>query len=217
MPPTKDSIVYTATPVEGSGFMCTVSCDKFSTEYETEEVHDGKKAAEEAVAMAALKGEFPKIYNAAPGAMKKKGPAGGAGSVKRELAAPLKRKDPSGGLSGSINSDAKSRLNNGLMVLAGRTLSKDDIEYTVKEVNGSSVATLTLRCLEDGAQSVFKGKPSSGSSKESKKQAQCNAATAALKVYQEQIDEKMPEHEANKEQKKAEFIAKVTQLKGGLA
>merc|ERR1719162_2336143 len=46
-PPTKDSIVYTATPVEGSGFMCTVSCDKFATEYETEEAHDSKKIAEE--------------------------------------------------------------------------------------------------------------------------------------------------------------------------
>merc|ERR1712129_626555 len=107
--------------------------------------------------------------------------------------------------------DAKSRLNNGLMVLAGRTLTKADLEYTVKEVNGSSVATLTLQL--DGAASVFKGKPSPGSSKESKKQAEQNAATAALKVYQDQIDEKMPEHVAMKEQKQAEFIAKVTLMK----
>jgi len=219
--PTKDSLVYTAVPVEGAGYMCTLSCDKFSTEYETEEVFGCKKVSEEAVAMAALKGEFPAIYATVPAAMKKKGATGGAGAataIKKaaetrftpgKSPAGVKRKDPSAG-----PSDPVSRLNTGVSILVARPVTKEDFVWKVEEVKGSTVATLTLHCFDDA---VFKGKPSPGSSKESKKLAKQNAATAALKAYQSQITEKLPEHEANKEAKRAQFEAKVALKLAGKA
>jgi len=210
-PPTKDSLVYTATPVEGAGYTCTLSCDKFSNEYETEEVFESKKMSEEAVAMAALKGEFPAIFNAVPGAMKKKGAMGGSGAALATKIAAFggKRKTPAEG-----PSDPVSRLNTGILILAGRPVTKEDFEYTIEEVNGSSVAVLTLHCFDE---MVFKGKPSPGTSKESKKLAKQSAATLALKAYQSQITAKLPEHEASKEAKRAQFEAKVALKLAGKA
>jgi len=236
-PPTKGTIVYTAVPVEGAGFMCTLSCDKFSSGYETEEVHDSEKAAVEAVSMAALKGEFPKAYDEVPASVKQRGEsnlflpgslkvkgatpaqqaakaaaaAGGAASKKTDKTngtGAVKRKDPPSSDAKTPSSDAKSRLNSGFAILAARPLTKADFEYAVAEVNGSSVATLTLNCVEEGSTSVFEGEPAPGTSPQSKKQAEQNAAAAALQQYQDQIDAKMPEHKANQEQRKAEKEAK---------
>jgi len=218
-PPTKGQIVYTSVPVEGEGFMCTVSCDKFSAGYETEEVHDSQKAAEEAAAMAALEGEFPKAYEEVPAYVKKKGAAfaaeavGVAASKKADGVAASKKAGKANG-TGAVkrkappSSDAKTQLNGGFAILVGRPLTKADFEYTVAEVDGSSVATLTLHCVEEGSTSVFEGESAAGTSPQSKKQAEQYAAAAALKVYQDQIDAKLPEHTAMKEQRKAEKDAK---------
>jgi len=213
-PPTKDSVVYTTEKIEGEGFTCTLTCDKFSDEYTSQEVYPSKKLAEESAAMVALKAEFAAAYREAPAAMKRKGALGGAGTAAASQKAIVKTEG--GGVKrksvedGMKNLDPKSRLNFGAMVLAERPITKEDLEYTMEEKNGSAVATLTLNFLDGKS---FKGRPAPGFTKDSKKQAEQNAAEAVLKAYKRQIDQKVPEHQARKEAKeeakKAEFAAKI--------
>jgi len=209
-PPTKDSVVYTTEKIEGEGFTCTLTCDKFAEEYASQEVYPSKKLAEESAAMVALKAEFAAAYREAPAAMKRKGALGAAASQKAVVKAEgggVKRKS---GDDVTKNQDPKSRLNFGAMVLAERPITKEDLEYTMEEKNGNAVATLTLNFLDGKS---FKGRPAQGFTKDSKKLAEQNAAEAVLKAYKREIDEKVPEHQARKEAKeeakKAEFAAKI--------
>jgi len=209
----KDSIIYTTVQVEG-GFTCTLTCDKFPEEYESEKVFASKKVAEESAAMVALLAQFPAWYKTVPLVMKKKRALGGFGSqaaeqeaIARRETGGVKRKFQDPSVQKAHPTDAKSRLNYGAMILAERPITKEDLEYTVAEVNGKSVATVTLHFL-DGNNS-FKGKPALGVSKDSKKVAEQNAAEVAYKAYKDEIADKVPEHEARKEAKQAAFQAKI--------
>jgi len=216
---TKDTFTYTTLQSEGGSYMSTLTCEKFAAEYTSDELYESKKIAEEAVAMAALKGEFPAAYASVPAAMKKAGAKGGAGvkgEVKKAAAGVKRKAADSDAPKENLCGDAKSRLNNCCMVLAERAMTKNDVVYDVTESNGNSVATLTLNCFE-GKKPVFKSKPATGTSKDSKKQAQNDAAEKALKAYKAELDAKLPEHEAKKAAKKAEHEAKVAAKKAAEA
>lgn len=219
-PPTKDSVVYITESIEGGGFTCTLTCDKFSDAYTSEEAFPCKKLAEESAAMVALKAEFPSAYKETPAKMKKKGALGGAGApaaVARQTALAAERSEGGGVKRKAAKvedakvhpQDPKSRLNFGIMLLAERPITKEDLVYTTEEKNGNAVCTLTINCFDK----TFKGKPAVGFTKESKKKAEQNAAEAALKAYKSEIAEKIPEHQAKKEAKedarKAEHAAKM--------
>lgn len=201
-PQTKGLFTYTSVQGENGSWMCTLTSESFSAEYSSEDLCESKKLAEEAAAMAALQGEYPAAYAAAPAAMRKAG------------ASDVKRKAPE--VPAAPATDPKSVLNNALMMLAERGMVKDDIVYTVTEVNDSVVASLKINCLE-GKNPVFKGKAVPGTSKESKKQAQYNAAAAALKAFKAEIEEKTPEWEVRKAARKEEHEAKQAAKRAGLA
>merc|ERR1711957_63759 len=109
--------------------------------------------------------------------------------------------------------DPKSMVNTGFMILCGRSLTKAELEYkvTIDEQRGSVAATLTLKCIE--GMPVYEGKPVLGITKENKKKAEQNAAEAAYRAYKTEIDQKMPEHQAKKAAKKAEFGARIEALR----
>jgi len=217
---TKDSFVYTTCDIEGGTFVCTLTSDRFACEYSCEEAYDSQKVAEEAVAMAALMAEFPLAYGAIPMDIKQKGVRASQGTgnhaIKQEhqhqTAKPAKRKapqDPFGAgpgptlqAKGTFVTDAKSRLNTGITILAERPLTKADTAYVTEENDGSYATTLTFHCF-DGQTPFFTGEPAT-----TKKQAEQNAAEAAMTGFQAQIDAKMPEHEAKKEARKLEHQAK---------
>jgi len=220
-PPVSTSLTYTCGTADEGGFVCILTCDRFEAEYASEEVFSTKKLAEESAAMAAVRGEFHEAYADAPesmkmeGALKEKEAANAAKTeIKKEIdgaAGGTKRKEPSSWLDGQA-SDPKSLLNSGVMILVDRSITKADMQYDIIESNGSSVATLTLHCFPD-KKPVFKGKPVPGVTKDSKKQAEQNAAEAAWRAYKRQVEDKLPAHMARKEarleEKKAEFHAKI--------
>lgn len=208
--PVKDvSVVYTTSPEGDDGlFTSTVTSDKFPGAHQAESPQISKKLAEESAAMVALQNEFPDVFATVPEEEKDKGAAAFFGYEDTPKAPKgEKRKSPSDEVKPNIpvEPDAKSKLNSGLMILLGRSLTKGDTEFGVNEVDGHQVGTVTLNCLD---QQVFEGEPVAGVSKEAKKLTQFSAATVALASLQDQIDAKIPEHEARKAEKKASFEAK---------
>lgn len=213
----KDSFTYTTLPLEDGTFMSTVTCDRFPSEYSTEEPYTTAKEAEEAVALAALMAEFPACYEAIPEERKQHGsmaafiPVDATNIVQQQFTPiedeepenPAKRKapHPHSGVGpkgnylqprGTKPTDPKSRLNDGLTILKGTPLTRADTSYTAVESNGSIVATLTVHCFEGQSHSF------TGLAAGDRKEAEQYAAEATLKAFQAQIDEKMPEHEARK-------------------
>merc|ERR1719326_394864 len=97
------------------------------------------------------------------------------------------------------------------MMLCERPVTKADVVYTLYETGEDVTAVVKLNCLEGEPEHM--GRPAVGTGKDAKKLAECNAAEVALEAYKEAIEEKIPEHEARKVQKKAEreaaFSAKI--------
>lgn len=184
---TKETIVYEVVESGDKEFTATVSCEKFKDIYSA--TAGSKKEAQELAAKKAVNKEFPNFFSGAP-AVKKAPPA----AEKTKAATP-------GG--GTINADPKSKLNNGLMIILGRSPTKDEVSYTVEEQNGSMVATVTVLCV-DGRSFIGNSK---GVDKESKKKAVHAAATKALNAYRGQINQMKPEREAARAEKKAAYEA----------
>jgi len=196
--PTKETIVYEFTEQE-DGYIASISCDKFAGKYESEEPKVSRKAAEEAVAQIALEAEFPNfgLDLPAPRPRGEDGPDRKSRRTEEDSERP--RKTPA-------DLDPKSRLNEGMMIVLGRSINKGDAEYTIKQEDGLTVATVLLNCL-DVPQS-FTGEGVSGGDLKAKKEAQNNAALVALATFEDLIEEKRPEHEAKKAEKLAELHRK---------
>merc|ERR1712224_709363 len=204
--------------------MSTLTCNRFPTEYSTEEPYETRKEAEEAAAMTAMMAKFPAHYAEVPTLMKQKGSKASEGTavpprVKTpfelaQKARPAKRKAPSevpAGPSvvpkGTLPTDPKSRLNTGLTILKGTPLTKADTSYTAEEADGSYTATLTVHCFDSPASFT-------GLAAGTRKLAEQYAAEAALAGFQLQIDAAMPEHEAKKAARLAEHQAKLAAKMG---
>jgi hypothetical protein len=193
--PTKETFVYTTTELGPNSFMSTVSCVWAGAEYSADEAQATKKLAEESAAMMALAGQFPQIYEAVPEDEKLAGAAANAGVAAMPSA---KKQKVSTGSTGSED-NGKSRLNAGVMVLAARAIVKGEVEYTVEETDGKQFAKVTINCLVPPR--TFNGKPVVGTTKQAKKEAECNAADVAVKALQPHINAQMPAHEARKAEK----------------
>jgi len=205
MCPVKDVSLCYMTVKEGDGYMASVRSDKFPTEYQAAIVYPTEKLAQESAAMIALEAEFPDIFEAVPEEQKISG-ASAYETFEDNPANPKRQKQNSDSdEAGRVAGDAKNLLIHGVMILLGRSLKKGDIDFTVHESDGHQVATCTLNCL-DGQ--TFESEVVTGTSKEAKKEAQFSAAQGALAALQPQIDEKLPEHEARKAEKKASQEAK---------
>lgn len=105
------------------------------------------------------------------------------------------------------------------MIVLGRSLSKEDIEYEVNVENGSTIAAVTLQCLD--VPQTFVGEAVMGSRGTAKKLAEFKAAEVALATFQEVVDLKRPEHEARKlekleEQRAKKALLRATQKSEGL-
>jgi len=176
-PLTKTTLVYTTTE-EGAGFVSELSSDKFEAVYISESAQASQKLAEEDAAMVALKAMFPKVYNLVPKACRNIA-AGGAVAAWRSSQA-------GGG-------DPKSRLRDGMAIIIDRALAKGDIVFSVEEDIGdmSFTALVTLNCID--SEQTFSGESSSN-----RKEAENNAALAALESYTDLIEEKKPAQAARK-------------------
>lgn len=234
--PTKEDLVWTTEAVEG-GFTCVLTCKEFSMEYETDRAYEQEKHAVACCSMLALETEYPEAYALTPQKMRDAGAEhvttsmGGIGIHNKKASQPQeeqqqeqikepvprgeKRKrekgPPHANVPAHMNKDPKSLLNVGLLILAGQPTTKQDVDYQTEVIDGKSVCTLTIRCFP-GDEAVFEGE-AVGPSKEAKKVAENKAAEAALKVYQDQIDEETPLHEERKRQRKAEREAKDAERK----
>lgn len=186
----KGYITYTTEGGMGS-YMCEVTCEKFATSYSTEAQAVTKRQAEENAAMHAMKAEFEEAYNSVPQKIKD---LAEDITTKRE---PGGQKRSLGELVNSETEDGKSKLNIGITILIGRSLTKGEIEYTEEEKDNSVEGTVTINCL-DGEPQVFIGEPAEGLTNAAKKEAQNNAAEVALAAFKDDIDIAIPVYEAKK-------------------
>lgn len=223
-PPSKEDIVWKSEEVEG-GYTSVVSCEQFTHLYESDQVYETQKMAEGSAAKEALEGEYPEIYKAIPQQVKNAGASAGlgtqtAGAAKPAPARPVKEEKVRGekrkkgpahtNVPDHMNKDFKSRFNVAMLMCVARPITKDELAYATVTEGDKETATLTVKCF-DGEPTVFQGE-ASGTGKDVKKEAEGNAAEAALEHYRTMIEEKTPEHEARKAQKmierEARFAAK---------
>lgn len=206
--PPHDSIEYTVEEREG-GFIASVTCDRFVNSYVIDEIQPSQTLAEEQAAKMALEGEFPS-FALADALEEEVAGASQAGQgvvvpppkrAKTEKVAETLSRDNWSSKHPNFPLDSKCRLNEGLMIVLGRSLLKGDVEYTTDEQGGSMIASVTLSCL-DPIQ-TFSGEGVPSSDPDCKRKSHKNAAEAALEILGEMIEAKRPEHEAMKAAKKA--------------
>jgi len=180
--PSGDDLIYT-TVQEGDGWMSVLTCDKFSNPagYMLDELKSSKNIAEETVAKAALEAEFRDAH---------------ATALQEREVVSRKRKEMYG-------PPPPNRLINAMQIVVGRSMLRGDIEYTSEEVGGSTVATVTLNCLE--VKQSFTAEPVDGTDERSKTTAECAAAALALKAFEELISLKKPHYEDHRAKKKKAY------------
>merc|ERR1711871_640118 len=104
-----------------------------------------KKQAEENAAMHAFEGEFPALFKRVPQSVKK--------SAEDVKTSPQEKKDP---LMKTFRAmDSKGKLNTGMTLIAGRSLTKGEVDYQVKSFGfGSFQATVIIKdIIPDGPKS----------------------------------------------------------------
>jgi len=188
----KDSILYTTVEDADGKFTSSLSSDKFENAH-AGEMQPSKRLAEESAAMVALEAEFPNVYNSFPEEARKLE----VELVEKQRGVKIKN-DPYG--HDSAGKDPKSQLNQGMTIIVERSLTKGDAVYSSSKSNGMYTAVVTLHCLVEPQS--FTGEPAA-----EQKAAEANAARAALEEWTDAIEEKRPEWEARKIEKKAAFAA----------
>jgi len=99
--------------------------------------------------------------------------------------------------------DPKSRLNSAMALVSPQPITKGMIEYEIVEQDGTTTASVTLKCLEGKPQS-FTGEPQDGVSQKIKKDAEKSAAAAALEGLKVQIEAATGAHAETKKARTAE-------------
>jgi len=185
--PSEEFMVYAITKTEGGLISCNLTCAEFKQTYSVDGViapRNSKKVAEEAVAMKALEAEFPDVYSAIPESVKIAEKPGEKRNPRSDFAL-----------------TPKTTLNNGLMLLAGRTPSKEEIKYETTEICGKHVGFVMISCLEEVQ--TFQGKPSWGP-----KEAEHEAAKVAIDFFKARFDGCEPANQAKKARREAEMEEK---------
>lgn len=166
-----NSIAYETSEIDATkhSFVSTVSSENFQEAY-TGESASSKRYAEDNAAMVAMQAEFPADYKASEAPTTEKGWRRNKRKEKEDVS--------------KNEQDGKTRLNHSMMLLMQSAVTKETLQYTTTKSNGTTTATLVITGL--GAKKEFTGE-ASGESKQSRKEAELNAAEAALEELEEQI------------------------------
>jgi dsRNA-specific ribonuclease len=174
--------VYASDP----GFVATIHISSFGQAYEGPTMPT-KKAAEQAAAKVILEMEFPDFIAEKMNIMVVNSPPA-------EMSKPSKRKDA------AEDVHPKSRLAYAVTLLLGRSASKEDVVYECVEVEPKSYAAF-LRLPTYDPESSFEGEIAS-----SKKEAETNAAKAALEFLSDLVAPLEEEQKAKKAKLKKESL-----------
>lgn len=190
-------------------FVSTVSSDNFGSSYEGAPGLS-KRFAEDNAALKAMEAEFPEAFKASQAPKTNKGWTRALKEAKKEESETGKRK-----LTTTTNDDPKTILNCQMNLLLKGPVSKGTVEYSTVEKDEKTVATVVITGL--GPKKKFSGEAVDGTSKQSKKEAEGNAAEAASRAFKKQIDAaeevqaKVKEERAEK--KKADWAVMLAQKK----
>jgi len=179
----KGEIVYQTADAPSGGFVASCASAHLAREYSGEVAAPSKKGAETEAAKAALKAEFPAEFQTASGVAP--APKGQKRKADALEATPL---------------DPKTKLNQSMMLLLGRTLTKTDLVFETV-ATGENVFSTTLTIPEYDAAAVFKS-----GNKESKKVAENAAAENALKKWANKLSKLEAEQKAKKDEVKKQKL-----------
>mmetsp|Transcript_100936 Transcript_100936/g.256816 ORF Transcript_100936/g.256816 Transcript_100936/m.256816 type:complete len:306 (+) Transcript_100936:78-995(+) len=191
-PLTKGEFVYNTTAVDetNKSFTSTVSGSLLSKKYSSVEPQISKKLAEQTAARAALQAEYPEAYTELAAHEVALAPAKG----EKRKSDPLPMGD-------------KNELNHMMQMLLSRSVTKDDVLYTLTTIEGekpSYSATVSLPTYEGSP--TFQGAPASA-----KKDAEAAAAKVAIAAFKDAAAPLIEEHKAKKARKNAEDMEKMKQ------
>jgi hypothetical protein len=197
--PTKDLFEYTTESLGEAGYSSILASSVFSDTYASPDVLPSKKLAEEAAAKVALQAEYPDIFAKIPASIKNKSLKKKAAPVQVKLEKGQKR--PAGA---PPQLDHKGKLYNAVARLIPRPLTKEDIVFEVAETAGKLTAKVTMTAFEGV---TVAGKAVDAKTKK-KKDAENNAAHAALIKYSKEFREAEVAHKEKKALKDAEWEQK---------
>jgi len=189
-PLTKGEFVYNTTAVDetNKSFTSTVSGSLLSKEYSSVEPQISKKLAEQTAARAALQAEYPEAYTEL--AAHEVAPAPAKGEKRKSDPLPM---------------GDKNELSHMMQMLLARSLTKDDVLYTVVTIEGetpSYSATVSLPSHE--ASPTFEG-----AAAPSRKDAEAAAARVAIAALKDAAAPLIEEHKAKKAKKNKEGLEKL--------
>jgi len=194
---TKSDLVYTVQEAEGGGFhACLIGPTVLSQEYWSEAPASSKRAAEHAAARAALQAEFPEALAGEAWGDAAWGAAAPPAAKKRKLEPAAAVQPANAGLE-----DPKAVLRHHAQLLLGRSCLKTDVVYDVKEIETPTgkLFQATVVLPEYDAQAIHQGAPA-----ENSRQAQTNAAQAAIDSWMHIVAPLEAQRVEKKDQQKRE-------------
>lgn len=201
-----DKPEYTAADAGGGSFtgMVTVQGQTHSADEPTK----NKKASEQSAAKAGLKAMFPEAFEKISSESDSSGGGDwmfpgmmGMGAVGKGQ----KRKNPFPDQPVHPKSKLQHALSIFILNKAGRPVNKDDVQYTITEIEGPPKmyqATCVIAEYESG-------KEIKGEAGKSKSEAEANAAKAAYDEIESTVAPMIEEHNAKKKLKKQESLAEL--------
>mmetsp|Transcript_96162 Transcript_96162/g.254016 ORF Transcript_96162/g.254016 Transcript_96162/m.254016 type:complete len:304 (-) Transcript_96162:74-985(-) len=196
----KDDFIFSTQDVPSGGYICTVGSPSFLVrEYSSEGPCASKKLAEHSAAKAALQAEFPEVFRELSMGI----PAG-----KPLAPAPVQgqKRKAEGAAVGPA--EGKGELGHLIAIMLSRPVTKEDIVYTTmeSEVGGTKTYQSSVALPSYDASQMFRGVPAA-----SKKDAENNAAKAAVTGLAAFAAPLLEEHKAKKARKHAEDVEKMKQ------
>jgi len=191
-PLAKGEFVYTTTAVDetNKSFTSTVSGSILSQGHSSAEPQISKKLAENAAAKAALEAEHPEAY-AELAVLEVAVAAASAKGQKRKADAP-----PMGD---------KNELNHMMQMLLSRSVTKDDVLYTLTTIEGEKPSYSATVALP-----TYQGSPTfQGAAAFAKKDAEAAAAKVAIAAFKDAAAPLIEEHKAKKAKKNKEALEKL--------
>mmetsp|Transcript_96161 Transcript_96161/g.254013 ORF Transcript_96161/g.254013 Transcript_96161/m.254013 type:complete len:305 (-) Transcript_96161:74-988(-) len=197
----KDDFIFSTQDVPSGGYICTVGSPSFLVrEYSSEGPCASKKLAEHSAAKAALQAEFPEVFRELSMGI----PAGVSAQGQN---APQGQKRKAGGAAAGP-APGKGELGHLIAIMLSRPVTKEDIVYTTmeSEVGGTKTYQSSVALPSYDASQMFRGVPAA-----SKKDAENNAAKAAVTGLAAFAAPLLEEHKAKKARKHAEDVEKMKQ------
>lgn len=195
---TKDDQTYDVSEVEGKKpgivmYVASLRVNGFENSYQGDEPSKSKKEAEHLAAKALMEAEFPQAYKRLANASGFEKFVAGKGGQKRSAAVMSVPVAPT---------EAKQRLAHAAQLLMPEgNLPKGDIVYECTEGDAKGQYTATVTLTSHDPSTGYQGLPG-----KSKKEAENQAAEAALAALADTIKEAEAEHKAKKKLKMAPKI-----------